>query len=106
MHGLRYVHEAMGTYGIPQFLEELYQADIRPGLCGMAKNFDCIDEATALEWGDAAFEDWMKRLKNPGMNFSNWFVCQNCTGKIALRFLPTVRDVIACGGAPSKLIAF
>ena len=39
--------QAMEVEIIPQFLDELYNADVRPGLVSMATNFDCIDEAPA-----------------------------------------------------------
>jgi len=106
LSAIKFIHEAMAIESIPQFLEELYEADIRPGLPSLAANVEGIDEATVLEWGDAAFADWMRRLYNPGMDFSCWFVCQNCTQKIGQRFLPSVKDNIAAGGEPSKLVAF
>lgn len=59
-----------------------------------------------MSWGDDALEDWVRRLKNPGMAFSNWFPAQNCVQKIGLRFLPSVVDCIAHGRQPSRLMAF
>jgi len=102
MSGLLHVHEAMASPAIEKLLYELYEADIKPGVSGMATRLE-ISVETALSWADAAFEDWIARLRNPGMKFSNWFVCQNCTQKIALRFLPTVVDN---EGPPSRLMAF
>jgi len=103
--GIEYIHEAMSFPAISMYLDELYTGDIRPGLMGMAKDYDCINEETLLEWGDAAFVDWIRRLKNPG-TMVTWFPCQGCVQKIGLRFLPSIRDHIKMGGSPSKLMAF
>ncbi len=59
MAGVQYVHEAMAIPVVPQFLAELYHADIRPSLMRLAVDYD-MDVDTISAEGDLAFEvmDW------------------------------------------------
>jgi hypothetical protein len=89
---------------ILEYLDQLFEADILPGLVkrGIEKQF-------AVE----VYEEWIERLKHPHFGIDTFFVSQNAISKYGIRVFSSIVSNLYCGARnnddgykPSPFMAF
>eukprot|EP00937_MAST-01D_sp_MAST-1D-sp2_P000815 g815.t1 len=97
LSNLRQTDACVAHPAILPFLEHLFESDI---------------SAIAPELGmrrrdvEAIFREWLARLQHPSFGLDCFWVSQNASQKVGIRFLPTILGAHAAGATPSSWMVF
>jgi hypothetical protein len=110
MSGKKSVIEAIQVPEFSRLLENLFEKDIRILRHQYKRVFDAMGKPVTLGQAETAVRDyflqWRARLDNPYINHNTFWIAQGATGKIKIRFLPTMAAKIENGEPISEEMAF
>ena len=110
MAGKKSVIEAIQVPEFSRLLENLFEKDIRILRHQYKRVFDAMGKPVTIGQAETAVRDyflqWRARLDNPYINHNTFWIAQGATGKIKIRFLPTMAAKIENGESISEEMAF
>jgi hypothetical protein len=110
MTGKKSVIEAIQVPEFSRLLENLFEKDIRILRHQYKRVFDAMGKSVTIDQAETAVRDyflqWRARLDNPYINHNTFWIAQGATGKIKIRYLPTMAAKIENGEPISEEMAF
>ena len=110
MTGKKSVIEAIQVPEFSRLLENLFEKDIRILRHQYQRVFAAMGRPVSIDQAETAVRDyflqWRARLDNPYINHNTFWIAQGATGKIKIRYLPTLAAKIENGEPISEEMAF